>query len=80
MIDRSFIFGQRIRIGGGSRMKNAEVIASDLLTAIKGDNELLECVCDYIAYPSEKDCKYDGGKNHTPCTECKMKWFKKEFE
>lgn len=59
---------------------NAEVIANDLLTAIKEDNEeLLECVADYIACPSEEECNYDGGTNHEPCVECKKKWLKKEF-
>lgn len=62
-------------------MRNAEVIARDLLTAIKGDDDqLLECVSDNIACPSEEDCKYDGGSNHTPCTKCKIKWLKKEFK
>jgi hypothetical protein len=62
-------------------VRNAEVIASDLLTAIKeDDNELLKCVCDYIVCPSENDCAYDGGKDHTPCTECKVNWLKKEFK
>jgi len=62
-------------------VKNAEVIANDLITAItEGDDELLECVSDYIACPSENDCKYDGGKDHSPCVECKTKWLRKEFE
>lgn len=62
-------------------MSNAEVIAKDLLTAIKEeDEELLECVAEYINCPSEDDCKYDGGSDHTPCIECKKKWLKKEFE
>ena len=62
-------------------MKNAEVIANDLLRAIKeDDDEIMKFVCDYIACPSEKDCAYDGGRDHTPCFACKVNWLKKEFE
>lgn len=62
-------------------MKNAEVIANDLITAIKEEDDgILECVSDYIACPSERDCAYDGGKDHTPCIQCKVNWLKKEFE
>lgn len=61
-------------------MTNAEAIASDLTTAIKDNNEeLLECVAEYIACPSEEECNYDGGSNQEPCVICKMKWLRKEF-
>lgn len=62
-------------------MKNAEVIANDLMNAIRNeDDELLECVADYISCPSEEECDYDGSGDYTPCVACKKKWLKKEFD
>lgn len=58
-------------------MTNAEVIIQGL-QEIK-DNDVAECVADYISCPSSLDCKYDG-KDSTPCSECKIKWLRNEWE
>ncbi|MFV0518231.1 MAG: hypothetical protein ACK5MV_12620 [Aminipila sp.] len=58
-------------------MTNAEVLIHDLQKI--NENEVAECVADYIACPSSDDCKYDGADS-TPCTNCKVKWLKAEWK
>lgn len=59
-------------------MTNAEVLIQGLNEIY--DDDIAESVADYISCPSSPDCTYDGGKDHTPCTVCKIKWLRDEWE
>lgn len=60
-------------------MKNLEAIAKTLMLSANGeDEEALSFAADYIAYPSEEECAYDG-KDDSCCNECKTKWLQKEW-
>ena len=59
-------------------MTNAEALIQGLQEI--NEEHIAECVADYINCPSSPDCAYDGGKDHTPCTACKIKWLAAEWE
>lgn len=56
-------------------MTNREVLINSLER-----KEADEFTVDYINCVNRPGCKYDGGLNYTPCTECKMKWLDEEWE
>lgn len=59
-------------------MTNAEALIQGLQEI--NDDEIAEQVADYINCPSSDDCTYNGGKDHTPCTACKVKWLRDAWE
>lgn len=59
-------------------MTNAEAIVQGL-EAINDDDAAMS-VADYIGCPSVYPCAYDGGNNHEPCIECKIKWLRDKWE
>lgn len=59
-------------------MTNAESLIQGLQEI--DEYEIAEQVADYINCPSSDDCTYDGGKDHSPCISCKVKWLRDEWE
>lgn len=59
-------------------MTNAESLMQGLMEI--EDDEVAEMVADAINCPSSSGCTYDGGKDHTPCVVCKVKWLRDEWE
>lgn len=59
-------------------MTNAKALIQGLKEV--DDDYIAESVADYIICPSSDDCTYDGGKDHSPCIACKVKWLRGEWE
>lgn len=59
-------------------MTNAEALIQGLKEV--DDDDIAESVADYISCPSSSGCTYDGGKDHSPCIACKVKWLRGEWE
>lgn len=59
-------------------MTTAEALANGLQEI--NEDYIAESVADYINCPSSSECAYDGSKDHTPCTACKVKWLRSEWE
>ena len=59
-------------------MTNAEALVEALKEV--NDDDVAESLISYIDCPSSPGCTYDGGKDHSPCTDCKIKWLRSEWE
>lgn len=59
-------------------MTNAESVIQGLMEI--NDDEVAEMVADAISCPSSQECDYDGGRDHTVCIACKIKWLRSEYE
>ena len=60
-------------------MKVYKALANDLLKFEGLEDFEKQIIADYIDCPSSEDCKYDGGNDHSCCTECKIKYLESEW-
>lgn len=56
-------------------MTNREVLINSLK-----NKDVDEFTVYYIACVNSPDCKYDGTNDHSPCTDCKLKWLNQEWK
>lgn len=67
-----------MKLKRGRDMTNAEALIQGLQKIDEGD--IAEQVSDYISCPSSSECGYNGSKDNSHCTPCKIKWLRAEWE